>query len=262
MGDFLSNLVAKNLNRAPVLEPRPLSLYEPWRRSGAGEFASGNDVAAFEVSTSREAVTPSPRLQAAEPIQSSHREPIPNPPNLRPDNLRIPFRSADTIEVNSRVTREITPLAEAPPVRESRPLTAKVETDSNVASLQPRVEGTLLTDMHRVEVAIVEKEEPKSSFAPAAREQLAPKLTLTPSQIFPTEPASKEPNTKPRDLHAPAPPTLLPRSVPSFRCEEPTQSAPETINVTIGRIEVRALTSRPAPKTPRVPAPSTLDDYL
>ena len=61
MGDFLDNLAAKSLNQATVLEPRPVSRFEPWQPGG--ELGAGRP--RFDVSPGVERDTD--RVEAARP---------------------------------------------------------------------------------------------------------------------------------------------------------------------------------------------------
>ena len=259
MADFLSNLVAKNLNLAPVLQPRPRSLYEtsPVLRVGG---IHARDVEALEVDVDHEAARLQTRPHVRGPIESNRTEPT--LASLRPQPAILWRAEARTpaVEIKSLVAPgPAPPEAEPRAVGDSAP-PHEPEIRTSVLPSASRVEHTHSTETLRTERVVVEKERPDASSHLALPEPTRftlEKKTKRPGEIVPHIRDTRS------TAHSATPlPTLLPQPVPSLIRTEGAPALPATINVTIGRIEVRAVTNRPAQKAMRDPQPSTLEDYL
>ena len=230
MSDYLGAIAAKSLDMAPVVQPRPVSLFEPVHTEGtfgAGDrFPKGamNGLSDFDHDETTEmrlttGIRPQTRLH--QPMANSimdHAVPLKPPKSIDPVPLRpqqdldrIPqtlHELPDTIidKKSPRIPSQVTRLLPAGEQRTSRvkPSIERMETDL------PKVPGNLEA----------------MGMVPVSRGSVAPSLRITKTMPFQS---SKEP----------------------------------TIQVTIGRIEVRAKTppvssprQRPAPKT------MSLDEYL
>lgn len=329
MGDFLGNLVAKSLNLADVVMPRPVSIFEPTPKEGGPFSAPPSDLALLAPQDE----TPSTPAAALQP----YRIPEPQPPYegmMAPDTHHHP----SPVEVPSRPSAK--PPQPAPTVHEPapaqaepgpatprrpeaiRPLSEPTPMAADTGSLQPSAQPSSPSarkppdraPASRPAAEPVARPEP----VPAALEptppvplttpepSLPPARTLPLPEIGPQEPirdrpsrlrpvAVAEPDTvqsqsaadrqraaspesaAPSPDQAPTPrlstavvvrPQIA--AIPIAEPARPTPFAPgsaaettPTIQVTIGRVEVRAVPPPPAPqKTRPRPPVMTLDEYL
>lgn len=231
MSNFLNNLVARTLNLAPVVQPRITSRFEPF---------------------------------AAPPDQSVEVE---APPPAEP-------HVATTKIIESRITEQAPPVVVAPQIERERVINTIRNT--HVESMHEVVQVPVVEKIHervhtetrintekssdsRLEIRENRTIEPAPAlkppdpFHPRSKTVVEPApVTITKEVPFTTpivpriEPA---PIVKPQRFELPPPPPQV----------EPT----ETINVTIGRVDVRAIFSAQAPKAPaRSTTVNSLDDYL
>jgi hypothetical protein len=229
MSDYLNSLVARTLRLAPVVQPRPTSLFEPVASGPIPEAA----FEAAETRTTQEVAQPAPRVAAElsdmpaqrqehvamnEPrhaILPSQTMPVPLLP-MPPS----PFR-ADAIE-NTREVHDEVPRRSA-------------DSDSTMPASETRHGQT----------------------APVIK----PEVRITSSA---TEPAPVQPLTTPTLAPAFHPESLSRSRNLSAQAAEPAEAS-ETVIVTIGRVDVRAIFAPPqaAPRANRTALqPMSLDDYL
>lgn len=299
--DFLTNLLDRALERAPVLQRRRPSLFEPmpdtvalgvmpWGKSlGHGEEEPNSEMESWELqdAPALRPVVPTPRhtaAQAAMPMsESTGLDSIRPEAPIRPV---APIKNEARHESHQEAALPPLPAQAAPKSANALPPLPAQATPKSVRVVAPFVVET-----------IVEKEVEKPwpaihSAHPAEGKTITPVIVapLSPPAVrSPVAPTSKRDQTgeiraTPREVShkremetisakllrpvgpsvfSPLPHQLLPvvRS-PSMIVKE-TPPAP-TIQVTIGRIEVRATSPSPATpkKAPLKPAAMSLEDYL
>lgn len=273
MADFLSNLVARQLDTEPLVEPRPSWLFEPRPAPEGLGFAFGERTEkepSSEPNSWMQASRAQPQQIAsweAGPIHiSSTFQDTPFLPDAQaPRAISISPETEPLLPVGSRTFNEtrtagaepIQPPFTAPtsrfepvpppsPILESRVIERTiVERPGATIDTFPRVQtirdGSGVQDALRAErassqIAVRENERYMAERVPGQP---------APGQRVPMTPA--EPFAPP--LSGPPMPTALPGPMP-------------TIHVTIGRIEVRAALPASPRTRPARPANSGLDDYL
>jgi hypothetical protein len=254
MSNFLSTLAAKNLNLAPVIQPRPLSLFEPaiWRTTLGPGPRLADEV--LDISDSFESHAPHTVLTAQPPASIDPRAPTAEPsarqaPLNLPVRLEPPTLAYQPLEQRREVQREIV----------------------NVTNIRSAIEQPLI-HAPASERVVTEKK----SVVP---DRVAPPIGIEPAAL----PASKKEQATltPHPIVTPvieriihereraAPSHGQPRSnqvvhhTPPQLTAQSAATEPPMIQVTIGRIEIRA--TPPAASVKRsTPSSSTLslDDYL
>ncbi len=264
MSDFLSTLIARARGDAPgegpasLIQPRPLARFEP--ASAAGWDALSLSVESGAEAPARPAPGDGPSLAPPAPQPQADIGPAdqaaPEPPATQPPPRHAPQpaareRQPSELPVPAAAESAPAPLAAqpltpqrppAPPsgeeARPSRPPAAPGPAE-NPAPAPPRVQPAQ---------TIVQQSERQTSL-PAATAPPAEKTTRL-------EPAlSAPPANGLQPALSPPPPTSA----------QPPAAGPEpVINVTIGRVEIRAVAAPPPPqRTPRTePAVMSLEDYL
>lgn len=286
MTDFFSGLLDRALNRAPVLERRRPSLFEPVPAAGRLGFAR-----------------PGPLSQEGEGVSDSQPEPAPKAelrtfPKSQSSVLASPqtIRRAENSSVEavrlSDKPATVTPLAigsqrKAPEVA-AMPLAPARQTPKMSPTVLPthRIETVVLKETQRHESSAVNSTSPASLMAKPVAPRITPSASEAPARPALRTRADTRPETRPRreavETHrtelVPArqrrsetPPVLMPASRPvqapassRVQAAREIEPAPPAIHVTIGRIEVRATAPAVAP-TPgaRRAAPTlSLEDYL
>ena len=228
MSNFLNNLVARTLELAPVVQPRITSRFEPVQ-------------AAPDQSVEIETPAP-PKPQVTTNIFESHiTEPAPvviAPPPVDYQQVINTVRNT-FVESNQLFQSPIIEKVQERTHTETRIHTEK-STDSRLEIRENRILERAPAPAQDPPNPRLHEPEP----APVAKEAPVP----TPQPIVPRVVTRIEPA-----------PTVKPVEVPQVFQPEPT----ETINVTIGRVDVRAVFSSQAPKVPaRSASTSSLDDYL
>jgi hypothetical protein len=231
MSNLLNNLVARTLNLAPVVQPRIASRFEP--------FTAPPDQS-VEV-----AAPPAEPQVATKIIESRITEPAPVvvvAPKIEREQVINTIRNT---HVESK--HEVVQVPVIEKVREHVQTETRINTEKNTDSRLEIRENRIIEraplpeppDPPNPRLNVVEP-------APVAKEApVAPPQPIAPRVITRIEPAPIAPVQR---FEIPPPPQI-----------EPT----ETINVTIGRVDVRAVFSAQAPKTPvRTSSTSSLDDYL
>lgn len=230
MSNFLNNLVARTLNLAPVVQPRITSRFEPF---------------------------------TAPPDQSVEVEAPPPPAEPHVATTKI---------IESRITEQA-PVVVAPQVERERVINTirntHVESKHEVVQVPVPV-------VEKIHERVIEETRINTEKSTDSRLEIRENRIIEPAPApkapDPFHPRSKTvvepaPLTITKEVPVPAPQPVVPRVVePAQRLQilpAPQVEPTETINVTIGRIDVRAVFSAQAPKTPvRAPSTNALDDYL
>ena len=228
MSNFLNNLVARTLNLAPVVQPRIASRFEP--------------VSPVEQSVEVEAPPPAEPHVVTKIVEPGTTEQAPvvvaPPPQIEHERVINTIRNTH-VESRHEVVQVPVPVVEK--IHERVHTETRMHTEKNTDS--------------RLEIRENRIIEPAP--APKAPDPFHPRLDLP------------EPATVTREVPVTTPQPIVTRVVeptPAPRLQilpAPQPEPAETINVTIGRIDVRAVFSSQAPKAPvRASSTSSLDDYL
>ena len=236
MSDYLNNLVAKSLNRAEVVEPRLASRFEPPR--SMGNFLAGGSQTDLENTRDERFIgeTPSEKPLAIQtPGKNSADARPPRSSLAQPASAPAPTPDGST---DQQTGRHSSPLVGSQ--SDTPPKSAAVQ-EKRLPPVQDRRR--------------VDNEPAAMPAAPAPRHFVRTESLLAPeAQLL--KPASAIPQDRAAPLSSAAPSPAEPAG---------TQESAPTIKITIGRVDVRAIT--PAQPTPRR-APATrgpalsLDDYL
>ena len=268
MQDFLSNIAAKALNPAQGVRPRPVSLFEPVRSTGepvvtrAAIDEQTEERPGFRRNKIPETVPPVQHTRQAPELQNSITK-----KHAAPDQQR-----------DSHSGPTGTSSAESPTGLSVYQPTDRPEQQDKLA---PSIHKTLSVPVEQTEqTGVLSQSEPapalptvRQSPVPAdiplggtplptesVRQQtigLKPAIVRRPDELMPPSPSRIE-----NERQATESPRL---SAPSGAHESLAAHAPPvpTIQVTIGRIEVRAtVPTRPAQKLQATAQPMNLDDYL
>lgn len=285
MGDYLSELVTKNSGTAEIVQPRRAARFEPISIQSALEAQTESSLfhtASFDEEAIDEIMTPERPRHARQARSSEKNEAVSSRKDSDEQTAQTLFisptktRSSETKPTSARVSlmsKEI----EAPP-----------ETTSQSLFLPPSSLTTLSS--------IIPKQSPSKSDAPPEKSSLA--VADTPIQTYLAPPAKagepKMPETKSSEakafemqsIEADASIIAKPRvtkmenrveavtihqtkfSLPPEQTSKQISESAEmpdapVINITIGRVEVRAVTSSaPSKQTPAKPPTLSLDEYL
>lgn len=254
MSDYLNNLVARTLNLATVVQPRLPSLFEA---SVANGFALSHEFEATSEDLS--ARSPAPQISSADSSETQPTQPrmsVTAEPGAQSDVPRSRPQVASS-ETSKKAKEKVIPLAspaiQAP--RVSAPLDIATATPTATPPAPPQAK-ILIRPLPRVAT----REPTSQSDAPRRQPLTAnvrPPVETRPAQPLPsltTVTAAQEQQNGPVTSRR----MVIGRPAPAA---EP----PQTISVTIGRVDVRAVF--PQPPAPRVsgtpkPAAMSLDEYL
>jgi hypothetical protein len=233
MSNFLNNLVARTLNLAPVVQPRITSRFEPLT-------APDRSVEVEAPPTEPHVVTKIVEPRVAEPA------PVVITPQVEP---RVDFQQViNTIRNSYFDKHEVVQLPVVEKMHERVHTETRINTEKSTDSRLEIRENRILEPARGIEQ--------KNPFNPRLNtpEPAAPVVKEVPV----TTPQPIVPRVVTRIEPAPVAPA------PRFEIPPPPQVEPtETINVTIGRVDVRAVFSSHAPKAPaRTSNVNSLDDYL
>lgn len=300
MRDYLSDLVTKNIGTAEIIQPRRASRFEPAQTQGA--FETQPETSLFretdlEVERTIETTQVSPRRapktgsreknaaisnteNSEDQIQTSFIEPVkPRTTEIKqivsrsrraPEEIEAPpevielkisaeqsFETKDASKKNSEAARSKTKDLEKETLETPTPIVAK----PRITALENRSEETGKSQ----------------TITPLTKEQTAKQASdrteIQEAAIQPTIiPTPREQTSKQSAERAEKPETAMQQTVVSFpRAQTSGQisdltETPEApvINVTIGRVEVRAVTSSAPPKHAHRAKPQTmsLEEYL
>ena len=268
MNDFLSHLVDRALGSAPVLQRRRPSLFETPAhvaelRPAPTESLEREDFAE---------VQPTPMRVRKHRAEARNERPL-------PESLEN-AAEAPVVE-RDRPVEFTKPQPIIQPAPETQTFPAKVEHEASVREQPPRERTRELETIRVVEKVIerevIERQPVIEARSNDAEEKPAPqilKVVQSPPEHHSVEPKIRR--SKPEPEGSPVPkakalalPVILPFPRPAtreraFSPASRPQPAPPTIQVTIGRLEIRASTpSAPPRRQPRPTEPKlSLEDYL
>jgi hypothetical protein len=277
MSDYLNNLVERTLKVAPVVQPRLASLFESGSNAGV-EISRGH----FETETNRNDSS----------SDAAFRAPAAAPQPVQLSQLRPPIRETNEINLFDRKKSAADPergnqenspaviVHQPEPLPAARGLTTPVRpvsTEPDVArndypARAQTTEPAAVSESGQSSSIENDHEENWPRLQPRIRQLVDEQLTrhqpahadghdrTRGEQVGPVAVATSRVNTERADVAAiKATPHIIREPVVT------TEPAP-TINVTIGRIDVRAIVSQssPAPRfaQPQQPRTSSLDEYL
>lgn len=239
MSDFLDRLATRAIGGEGLLMPRLPSLFEPL----AGASAGPSTTAAFDAPVRAGSMLPVAEAIAGEHVRAAS-------PVAEPATPARPNAHATMADAPSALTQ--------PPAPSATPATTVARRPPRTESLLPsprmrdRADRALRPAIKGRHDASVTSSDPIAPSPPVQRGVLLP----PPSPVFASSRASSQPAEPGRGSAAARSRHVLadrPVAVPS----EPV------VHVSIGRLEVRATASSPAPPRRRdEPRPDSLDDYL
>jgi len=273
MSDYLDNLVAKSLGLAEVALPRPLSLFEPLQPAGLPapdlstleQDGALNDLSAGLEPAMNGATPSTPNAEPPETSHASHRA-----TRSEDRESRIEDRGS-RIEDRNLKSQISNPKSQIPTPQSQIPNPKSQILDPPAASEHSPLRVVLRAAAPADGQSTATQEAARLIPAHAAAPEQAPERVIesispaAPSRTLLVAPAiTPKPGT-------PKPGGDQKRESPLSDRVEPTPSAPgaereitPTIKITIGRVDVRAVTpERPAPRpTPERRPALSLDDYL
>jgi hypothetical protein len=237
MSNFLDNLVARTLKLAPVVQPRLQTRFEPVSPVGAAVAEESVEIEAPVPAQPPAIARPKPSVVERERVE-------------RVESQRV-INTIRNTHVQTHEVRQVSvPVVEKIREREIERLSViepRIHTEKTDSRIEIRENPILVTPPKDIEKNPLNPRLNKSEPAPVRKEApvTTPVQAAVPPVVTRIEPA---PTVKPQRFEV----------QPVFQ-PEPT----ETINVTIGRVDVRAVFSAQASKTPvRNAATNSLDDYL
>lgn len=296
MSDYLNHLVARNLQPIEAIQPRLPSRFEPPSLKGLGNvFPSPTNSPEVEELIEEVEVQPPPvqpssqkeigrkfierspvteRLETPAALQMESTSPqasiIPPPqqPQVTPSEVKD---SSHPNHSPSNIGEEATP-TDSLPIKPSRLIHAKTDETTSTAStktvesqtpIEPAIEQQAREKAHPLVPAPPDPLEVRTTPQPAIVPQAEVKRAIAPQPAAMTAaPSSVVPK---QNISVPlVQPEVKSLSQPTLVIKESLNPTPPTIQVTIGRIEVRAMP--PAiPQTPK-PTPQTtvmsLEEYM
>ncbi|MGH9866941.1 MAG: hypothetical protein ACREAA_02085 [Candidatus Polarisedimenticolia bacterium] len=273
MSDYLAHLAARALNVAPLVRPRQASLFEPVQ--AAGSWIAGSDSAPESDARRPESTPPAPDAIAVEPRTGAL---LAAPPTAAPSAPLLPTPQRHTTAEASLVPtprRHHEASAQADPLAIQAPLVTAAWLPSHEHSGSRR-------GNHEEEAPVRSDRDPvppprQEEQAENARDELRAWSRRTEERLSRLEGGRPQPR-------APIPGRAKGESRPGTTVLHPhvtTPSRPQTriadesaadspqphpaIQVTIGRVEVRAVAPAPPPSRRKPPAPRpgvTLEEYL
>ena len=262
-GDFLDHAVRKALGSDNALAPRLPSLYEPIAELGVG---AGIDASTPEAEIGVEQTEMSPARRAAQPrviistahashvVQRNLRMSAPEPRAMPGQAPKIMPGDADG-QARGEPTDAITPIPER-------------FDNSPVAATYPRALLARAAPLPEAHLKL------PARTPLAATAQTAAVLASDDAPLHPESPSpvvdmhdARRVDAEPQGLPTPRSPLMIAQPVALRPLPELSPRAsrnPEpVIQVTIGRVEVRAMQQPATPRTPRsAPQPMRLDEYL
>lgn len=258
MSDYLNNLVARALNLTPVVQPRLASLFEP--------SVGGGVAPSFEPETVRESLTaleqshqtspvsvelaPAPLSQPRTPISVEPGEGEVGPkPRSRIGSFELheEFKEAEYKEAESK--EQFLPRAAAL-------VQAPLLSSPMAPPSAPPASNALIGSLTQASVA--------EQNAQTDSAQPQPSASNISARVEPAATQPLRPSTPAIMVRQPDSPPIIPTRRVIKQTAEAVET-PQTISVTIGRIDVRAVFPQtPAPRVSRTeqPAAMSLDEYL
>lgn len=288
---YLDNLVARHLPQTAVIQPRPVSLFEPWPGTAVG-------INTFPVPASEEETAVSPPVP--HPLPRPQTPPIPSSTMRAVQQPASPTLTPPAPQTVLPPPRPLTPTLRPTSPEPARQLRMQPPVDDAPAAIEPALpRQPALTPVTSVDVPptsphhLAEPQPARETHSPVImREQitLLKSVIETPTASTPTlveivreqpiqplPPVTAAPTAAPEPAMKPAtsPAAIRPEQIKPFTpangqaanhqplVTPPPEPAP-TVQITIGRIEVRATPPPPAraeKKQPQTPVLS-LDEYL
>lgn len=261
MSDYLTNLVARSVGSTSVLRPRLRSWFEP--------VASGEPLNAETLMEPR--IAEQPAHESNTPVNLASAQPALTAPSddatitldatIRPLPAR-PFATLRPIQVDHFPVAVTPRFTSAPPDQTVAPMTKTSVQPPPV--LRAPIDSAALAE--RKQVARQNEATPTRNAANAASVEPKESMLMLPS-VAETSASAADASAleqtpivaRPRIARRQAERSVL----HSSSVNEPTSAPAPTVQVTIGRIEVRANVAAPAaPKARSKPATQSLDDYL
>jgi hypothetical protein len=262
MSGFLSNLLSRSRGTADVVRPRLASMFEPQSfNEAAGEWES--EVEAREEMLERDSETERRASPSVPRNVKTPYEPVPEKPKASPPERQEPQPAPRLPEEKVAMVPRPRALEEAPRQAEQRP-----SQGSEFRAREARARQRVLTPLSaasppKVNSLVV------TSLGQQQREPRAPAILGT--QVSPSgiaQPAQREEPTPSLALPPPRaqsliPPPGRPRFDPAPTAQRIGAAAEPSVQVTIGRIEVRAVNeAAPQEKTHDHSPVMSLDEYL
>ena len=256
MSDFLSHLAAKHLNLAPIIQPRPLSLFESAAPHTSPGLGPRLDHEALDLSETIESYAPRATSRAPRQPLAANANPI-DPHTRSGEDATLLQRSPLTAPAPMEHP-SITP-----PLPERR---HEVQREIvNVTNIRQVIEQPI-GPAPSAERIIIHQETviPDRATPPIGLEMIAPQPEReTPAPITPRPIVTPVIERIIREREHDAPSQPQPRSTAAApHLPPPAAIETSTINVTIGRIEVRATPATSAKRATPSPSTLSLDDYL
>ena len=267
MSGFLQRLALRESGAAASISPRLPSWFEPM---GAGEGVASESVTPAAVSAAMPARTP-PASSVAEAVSTpaevrvSPAGPAPVPAAATYDMAGVPRQPDARIEnVVQAVRQSIPPSRLQPPARPASSETGMAPsspTQADRAPMAPRQADSAPLQTSRSVAFTV----PPGAALPRPA---IPEQDWSPQSV--RQERAQPQSAPPRAALEPSPARMAPAAVRAARSADALHAAqtappvPQTVQVTIGRVEVRAVQSaKAAPQPPRsVQAPTSLDEHL
>jgi hypothetical protein len=240
MSNYLSHIAAKQLNLTEVVHPRLASRFEPTAVSGSGELEHNS---VLEV-TSNQNQSPIDRASGDRLLPESAPPLLPAPP-VQPHSLIPPS-----------VLPSLPPRPPAPPP--VSPITSKIVPQAAL----PQAPHSRIPPLPTEPVA------PLTASPAVPPQPSQPRFAAVPSPAIAPQPQSQLPlaprPVPPAPVQLNIPPHLAPPAAHPAATSSPAAPVAPTIQVSIGRIEVRAIVPAKPPRPPVQPyTPSvTLEQYL
>jgi hypothetical protein len=240
MSDYLNSLVTRTLRLAPVVQPRPASLFEPVSAAGPvseAPFAVSENVATQEVAVPSHHKADEP---FAVPVQASEHAVESAAPYTVPPAQALPV---------SLLPSRVTPLSTFLKGDWDRPREVRDQELSSLPGETDSATSATETPRHQPTASLI-KPEVRIVSQVANHEPVQPLSTASPLAPTPSNATRADSISRSRDLDAQT---------------GAVAEAPETVIVTIGRVDVRAIFAPPqaAPRPSHTqPQPLSLDEYL
>ena len=277
MSDYLGNLVTRTISQEPVVRPQLPSIFEPSIASGQVRSELEFEHEAFSASspgTQRsEATAPNPPSSAPS-ITAPHQSAVGGPQSER---IAHPTGTSRSIRAPSQsVVRDPEPIAP----RVSRPKAIRRASGNAEASPEDIVPGPASkrresrsvpvqaeANVERVAPELRKNDSPAGQRESTSRRARASETPTLVSQLStpdsPNIPSPVKPAATMQKIRAVEAVVPAIRSFPQFPPAPKPPSAP-TINVTIGRVEIRAVSPAPTPQRTRPKSANvlSLEEYL
>lgn len=257
MSHYLQNIAARSLDATPTVQPRLAARFE----TVTNPAGAANGATNIEVEEAREDPAISPAAASPQTISPalSHAQPDGSVPVASSSSVRpivpLPTETIRPLPPTSLITP--TPTAAVPPQSSAPPLAS----EDDVSPARPPHAAAEASERLR-------PESPEAADAPQRLSPIldkaisAPGRSPDPNLAQTTSPPERSPAANPSPLLQPIQPAPAPQAHPA---PSPAPAPQPPIQVTIGRIDVQAITL-PATARPRMtkssPPQSSLADYL